>query len=77
MRKGALPVVTIIIGVFVALLIGYSLYPTISDTAKTPTGNTTPYTTTEEGFLDLGSLFMALGIGLLGLMVVFKAYKGS
>jgi len=62
--------VATIVGVVVALMVGYTLFPSISDAAKKPTGNTTAYTTSETSFLSLGTLFLALGLGVLGLKLL-------
>jgi len=59
-----------IVAVVVALMVGYTMFPTISDSAKTPTGNKTPYTSSETSFLQLGTLFLALGLGVLGLKIL-------
>ena len=72
-----------IVAVVVSILVGYTMFGSVSD-AKNPCAtynasnhnqcytwtNSTPIATSESSFLSLGTLFLALGIGVLGLKLL-------
>ena len=84
--QAALP---LIIGVVVAVLIAVSLFPTVwngsdlntcatkNDTGKCGTGavwnNQTPYSSTVVAMMNLAPLFVALGIGVVGVALVMRS----
>ena len=88
MKKGSLAIVPLIIGVVVAVLIGVALFPAVwnsvdYDTCATTnatggcgTGatwtNQTPYSSTTTAMMDLAPVFIALAIGLVGVVLIYK-----
>ncbi len=91
MKKGSLAILPIIIGVVVAILIGVALFPTVwnstnldqcsieNDTGDCGTGatwtNETPYSTTATAMVGLAPIFIALAIGLISIVIVYKTTK--
>ena len=71
-KKGSLAIVPLIIGVVVAVLVATALFPTIWNAIESPSGNTTPYSSTVGSMLDLAPLFIALAIGLVGVVLIYK-----
>lgn len=70
-----------IIAIALGLIVGYALFPTLTN-EKDPCAvynashdcvswtNSTPYAGTETSFLNLATLFFALGMGLIGLIII-------
>ena len=73
MKKGAIAIVPIIIGIVVAVVVATALFPTVWNSVSVPTGNTSPYSATVTSMLSLAPIFIALGIGLVGVVLITRS----
>jgi len=60
-----------VISIFVGIVLAVNLYPQIHNQIASPTSNTSPYNTGDEALLDLTTLFLAIGIMITPVALVF------